>query len=117
MNSTLFFTLAFTASLSGFCALGLAMDRHFEDVFGRGREPGRWRRWLQLAGTVLLCISLAASLRAAGSSIGWVLWFGVLTAAALVVVACLSYAPRRTPWLGLVSALAALGGLLLAGAR
>jgi 16S rRNA (cytosine967-C5)-methyltransferase len=81
MNALLIATV-FAASLAGFCALGLAMDRHSEDVFGRGSTPGPWRRWLQLGGGVALCLSLVASLRAAGHSIGWVLWLGALTAAA-----------------------------------
>ena len=76
----LLLALVFAASLAGFCALSLAMDRHSEDVFGRGSTPGPWRRWLQLGGTALLCLSLGASLQAAGGSIGWVLWLGALTA-------------------------------------
>jgi len=104
--------LAFTASLAGFGALSLAMDRHSEDVFGRGRTPGRWRRWLQSAGAALLCVSLAASLGAAGSAIGWVLWFGALTVAAQATVGLLSYAPRRFHWVaGAAAALAALAAL------
>ena len=63
----------FAATLGGFCALSLAMDRHSEDVFGRGRTPGRWRRWLQWGGAALLCLSLGASLQAAGGVLGWVL--------------------------------------------
>ena len=54
----LLLALVFAASLAGFCALSLAMDRHSEDVFGRGSTPGPWRRWLQLGGTALLCLSL-----------------------------------------------------------
>ncbi|MET3178167.1 UNVERIFIED_ORG: hypothetical protein ABIC43_001321 [Variovorax guangxiensis] len=106
--------LVFAASLAGFCALSLAMDRHSEDVFGRGSTPGAWRRWLQLGGAVLLCLSLGASLQAAGSSIGWVLWLGALTAAALSTVALLSYAPRRFHWIAFAATGVALCSLLLA---
>ncbi len=117
MNALLIATV-FAASLAGFCALGLAMDRHSEDVFGRGSTPGPWRRWLQLGGSVALCLSLAASLRAAGHSIGWVLWLGALTAAAQTVVGLLSYAPRRFHWVALAAAaialLTGLGCLMLA---
>lgn len=109
----LLMTLVFAASLAGFCALSLAMDRHSEDVYGRGSSPGAWRRWLQLGGTVLLCLSLAASLQAAGSSIGWVLWLGALTAAALSTVALLGYAPRPFPWIAATAAALAVGGGLL----
>lgn len=110
---SLLLALVFAASLAGFCALSLAMDRHSEDVYGRGSSPGTWRRWLQLGGTVLLCLSLAASLQAAGSAIGWVLWLGALTAAALATVGLLGCAPRRFPWIGSAAALVAVGGGLL----
>ncbi len=116
---TLLLVLVFTASLAGFCALSLAMDRHTEDVFGRGSTPGAWRRWLKLGGTALLCVSLAASLQSGGRAIGWVLWLGALTVAAQVTVGLLSYAPRRFHWIASSAALFALGGalawLLLAG--
>lgn len=112
--SALFLGLVFAASLAGFCALSLAMDRHSEDVFGRGSTPGPWRRWLQLGGTALLCLSLGASLQASGPTIGWVLWLGALTAAAVATVGLLSYAPRRFHWIGSVAAGVALLGLLMA---
>lgn len=108
----LLLALVFTASLAGFCALSLAMDRHSEDVFGRGSTSGPWRRWLQLGGTALLCVSLGASLQAAGSAIGWVLWLGALTAAALATVGLLGYAPRRFHWIASAAAAVALLGLL-----
>lgn len=111
--SSLLLALVFAASFAGFCALSLAMDRHSEDVFGRGSSPGAWRRWLQLGGTALLCLSLGASLRATGPSIGWVLWLGALTAAAVATVGLLSYAPRRFHWIGSAAAALALFGFLL----
>jgi hypothetical protein len=110
---SLLLTLVFAAALAGFCALSLAMDRHSEDVYGRGSTPGPWRRWLQLGGAVLLCLSLGASLQAAGSSIGWVLWLGALTAAALATVALLGWAPRRFTWIGSAAAAIAVGGGLV----
>lgn len=112
MNALLL-ALVFAASLAGFCALSLAMDRHNEDVFGRGSTPGPWRRWLQLGGTALLCLSLGASLQAAGGVIGWVLWLGALTAAALSTVALLSAVPQRFHWIATAASVAALGAALL----
>lgn len=111
MDSSLL-SLVFAASLAGFCALSLAMDRHSEDVYGRGSTPGRWRRWLQLGGAVLLCLSLGGSLRVAGSAVGWVLWLGTLTAAALSTVALLSYTPRRFHWIAFAATAVALCSLL-----
>jgi hypothetical protein len=104
-TDSLLLGLVFAASLAGFCALSLAMDRHSEDVFGRGSTPGPWRRWLQLGGAALLCLSLVASLRAAGSA---------LTAAALATVGLLSYAPRRFHWIAFAAVSVTLCSLLLA---
>lgn len=85
--------LAFAAALVGFACLSLAMDWHYADWFGRGRDAGSKRRWLQAAGSVALYV---ACVGAQGYPIGSVLWFGVLTAAALVVVLSLTYWPKRT---------------------
>jgi hypothetical protein len=83
-------------AFGGFTALALAMDRHFEDYYGRGKAPGPgWRHALRGAGTVALVLSLLASLASHGRSQGWVLWLGVLTAAALAVVVVLSYVLRQ----------------------
>ena len=108
---------AFSAALAGFASLGLAMDRHYEDSFGRGKDPGRWRRWMQAAGTAALGLSLATCLGLQGTSQGWVLWLGMLTAGAVVVVLVLSYAPRKAASVagatGGIALLATLAGALL----
>ncbi len=95
MNAWLLVVTAWCTAFSGFAALSLAMDRHHEDSYGRGKSPGARRPWLRLAGTLALLLSLAACLAIQGPTQGWVLWSGVLTAGALVVVGVLSYAPRR----------------------
>lgn len=99
---------AFAAALGGFLALGLAMDRHHEDAYGRGSLPGRGRPWLRGAGTVLLLLSLAASLALQDGAQGWVLWFGVLTAAALAVAGAFTYLPARAFGIGACAASLAL---------
>jgi len=104
---------AFAAALGGFIALSLAMDRHHEDAFGRGRSPGRWRRPLQGAGSALLLLSLAACLAAQGAVIGWVLWFGSLTAAALCTVLVAGYAAKRAAAIGVAAASLAMPCLAL----
>jgi len=103
---------AFAGALAGFLALSLAMDRHHEDAYGRGTTPGRRRPWLRAAGTALLLLSLGASLGLQGATQGWVLWFGVLTAAALQVVGIVGYAPRQAARIGLCAALLAVASLL-----
>ncbi|WP_295857298.1 DUF3325 domain-containing protein [uncultured Xylophilus sp.] len=87
---------AFASALGGFSALGLAMDRHFEDGFGRGRTSDRARPWLRVAGGLGLLSSLLACCVLRGSAQGWVLWFGMLTASAVAVVLVMSYAPRQS---------------------
>lgn len=108
--------LAFSAALTGFAALSLAMDRHYEDYKGRGKVPSAaLRRWMQLGGALGLALSLWAAIGDYGSAQGWVFWFGAMTVAALAVVLTLSYAPTRIVRLllggGVVLALSALGTL------
>ncbi|MCZ2499343.1 DUF3325 family protein [Xylophilus sp. Kf1] len=91
----LFPLAALGAALGGFYALSLAMDRHYEDSFGRGASPGRARRWLQAAGTLALLLSMVLCCRLKGGGQGTVLWCGLLTVAALLVCLTLSYAPRH----------------------
>lgn len=114
MAIVLWATAAFTSALSGFAVLSLAMDRHYEDTFGRGKEPGSLRLWMQAGGAMALVVSLAVCLLMAGKSQGWVLWFGELTAGAIVVVLTLTYAPRRAVPLALASAALALLAILTA---
>lgn len=83
-------------AFGGFTALALAMDRHFEDRYGRAAKLGDGRRnGLRWGGSLALVLSLLASLASHGTSQGWVLWLGVLTGAALAVVVALAYMPRR----------------------
>ncbi|MDM0028092.1 DUF3325 domain-containing protein [Variovorax saccharolyticus] len=105
-------------ALGGFLSLCLAMDRHHEDAYGRGTTPGRRRPWLRAAGAAMLVLSLGASLGLQGPTRGWVLWFGMLTAAALAAAGIASYAPRRAARIGMAAALLAVAclapGLLIA---
>lgn len=118
MTAVLWAAAAFCAALGGFASLSMAMDRHYEDSFGLGREPPwRLRRWLQAGGAAGIVLSLGVSLALAGSSQGWVLWLGELTAGAIAVVLVLTYAPAKALPLagitGVAAVLATLGGALL----
>lgn len=94
--SPAYITLALSLCVTAFASLGLAMDRHYEDSYGRGKEPrAQERRALRLAGTGGLVLALWACIAAVGAAQGWVFWFGVMTVSALAVVLVLSYAPRR----------------------
>ncbi|MES2584693.1 MAG: DUF3325 domain-containing protein [Pseudomonadota bacterium] len=103
---------AFSAALGGFTALSLAMERHFQDSFGRNRTPGRWVPWLRAAGMCGLVVSLLVCLAVQGATQGWVLWLGVMTAAAIAVVNVLSFAPRWSVRIGLLGAAACLLALV-----
>jgi len=105
---------AWCTAFSGFAALSLAMDRHHEDSYGRGSSPGARRPWLRVAGTLGLLLSLAACLVIRGPTQGWVLWLGVLTAGAVVVIGVLSYAPQRAAKLAALASAAAVITALLA---
>ena len=114
MNAGLLTAAAFAAAVSGFFALGLAMDRHYEDSFGRGQAPGRRRPWMRAAGAVALLVSLAVCCHLRGAAQGGVLWFGTLTAGAWVVVLVMGFAPRRATGLGVAAGALALSLSLVA---
>jgi hypothetical protein len=83
----------FVLSCSGFVALALSMHRHHRDLFGR--PPAHLRKLaLNVAGWALLCASVVASVIGQGVSIGFTLWFGIITLAALLVAVSLTYVPR-----------------------
>ena len=105
---------ALAAALAGFAGLSLAMDRHWEALYGRGASPGAKARWLQACGTAGLLLSLAASVALKGATQGWVLWLGALTAGAVVVVLTLTYQARRVIPLAQVAGLSALAAAAVA---
>lgn len=105
---------ALAAALAGFAGLSLAMDRHWEALYGRGTSPGAKRRWLQAGGSAALLLSLAAALALKGASQGWVLWLGALTAGALVLVLALTYQGRRVITLAQVAGLSAVAAAAIA---
>lgn len=87
--------LAFALALLGFAALALAMDRHHRQV--RRTVPAGWLRVvLRGAGTLALAASLAVCVFDAGWGTGWVVWFGLLSAAAATIVLSLTCWPQRT---------------------
>lgn len=91
--------IAFGLTYGAFTALSLAMDRHQRDVFGRKLPAGRTRA-LRLLGWAALPVSLAPCILAQGWAIGPVLWCGLLSLAAGLLVLLIPYAPRTVPVLG-----------------
>lgn len=88
--AALFGTSAFAAAVAGFLALGLTMERHWQEACGTLRRP-RVRNTAQALGALALFVSLlcCAQLRAQGH--GFVLWIGCLTAAVWIAIGLLSY--------------------------
>lgn len=105
---------ALAAALAGFARLSLAMDRHWEALYGRGSSPGGKARRLQAYGTAWLLLSLAASLALKGATQGWVMWLGALTAGAVVVVLTLTYHARRIIPVAKVAGLSAVVAVIVA---
>ena len=90
---TLLLLAAFACAFAAFVALSLAMERHFRDIMGSQHGGfARWQPRLRIAGAAGLLASLAACLLVQGMAQGWVLWLGVLSAAALAQVLALAYA-------------------------
>lgn len=103
----------------GLAATSQAMARHYADIHGHGKEPGKLLRRLYLGyGWTGILAALAACVGARGWHTGPVLWCGMLTASAVILTLLLHYAPRaamRTGRLGIAAALlAAVQGWLLA---
>ncbi|OLU35139.1 hypothetical protein BVH03_00405 [Pseudomonas sp. PA15(2017)] len=78
------------ASLGGFIALALAMEKHCRQLLHRVLSP-RWLQALRILGWLLLVAALALSLGQLGWSIGAAAWFGWLSVAG---VALAFYLPR-----------------------
>jgi len=120
-HDTFLAMLGLAAAVAGFCALSLAIDRHWEQLHGRADGSksalaSRTRRKLRHAGTVGLLASLAACIALRGSGQGWVAWAGMLTAAAITLVLALTYATRgvvRLGWGATAAALVALAATLV----
>jgi hypothetical protein len=97
MSTTFFFTIAaLGAAGAGFGSLGLAMDRHWEAIHGRGSMPAPGLRCLlQLGGSAALAISLMCCLAVRDTGQAIVLWCGVLSVAAWGAVAVMTYAAQH----------------------
>lgn len=97
------------AALAGFVSLGLAMDRHWEQLHGRGTEPRpALKRWLHVGGIAGLTVSLLACIALRGAGQGWVAWAGMLTVAAVSLAMTFTYGTRGVVRLGLGAAAVAL---------
>lgn len=79
----------------------LAKFGHFKDVFNR--PPAQWQsRLLSLFAWLLLMFSLSACVRDQGWAYGSILFMGIISLAAMLVILTLSYSPRHLP-IGIVT--------------
>lgn len=80
----------------GFAALAMSQDRHWHRLGGASRCPRRVSAVLRAAGCGLLLAALVLALVRDGVAFGFLLWATVITLAAFLVVATLSW---RSRWL------------------
>lgn len=106
MDTLLALILGIALCYAGMAALCLGMDRHHRQVWSR--IAPRLQRGLRVAGWLLLAVALWPCIRAWGGSVGVVVWFGLLSAAALLLVLLLPYRPRGA---ALLMGLAIVGSL------
>ncbi len=101
-------------AFAGMLALSMAMDRHHEQMTGR-YDVKSVQRWLARAGGAgLIAASMWACIAAWGATVGFVAWWGFLTAGALFAVVILSYRPRWSARVAaVVGALAAVSVLTM----
>lgn len=86
--------LSFTLAVLGFTLLALSLARHYRDIFGKTLSPMRGRTF-RTAGCLLMAASMASAITAQGIGTGLVLWFALLTVAALIVGLSITY---RDKW-------------------
>ena len=89
----------------------LAKFGHFKDVFNR--PPAQWQsHLLSLFAWLLLIFSLSACVQDQGWAYGSILFMGIISLAAMLVILILSYSPRHLP-IGIVTGSVLTGSLLL----
>lgn len=87
--------VALALSYAGMAGLSLAMDRHYEQVTGRGEVPLARRRMLRASSGALLALALLACTGAWGATVGFTAWWGFLTAGGVLVAWLMAYRPRQ----------------------
>lgn len=116
LTSALLGLTAVCAAVAGFLALGLAMERPWQQACGALPRP-RMRAAVQALGALALLASLlcCAELRVQGR--GFVPWIGCLTAAAWVAIGLLSHgtvtAARMLRVTGLLAGMSGVTAMLL----
>lgn len=85
--------LSLTMAYAGFAGWCLSMQRHQRDVLGRTLSAC-WNTVLRITGYVLLFLTYLLCAMQSGPSVGFLLWVGVLSAGAILLVAMLAWQAR-----------------------
>jgi phosphatidylglycerophosphate synthase len=91
------FLLSFAMAYAAFTALCLSMQRHQRDVFGKALS-GRWTIGLRVVGHSLILAAYLPCMWQTVPSVAVVLWLGIVSAAALLLVAMLALKARSILW-------------------
>lgn len=76
-------------NLLAFSSLALAMERHHQDILRKRPSQSR-RRLLRIIGWSGLVLSYPLTIAAWGAAVGSVVWFGLLSLPAAIVVLVIS---------------------------
>lgn len=108
----IWFIMIFSLSVLGFTALASGMSKHQKQFFGKELDHTK-ARLAQLFGWILLTVIAVYCSVELGIANGLSYWIGVLTFAGFIVMAVLSYYPKRFKLLCMVSASLFLLSLIL----
>lgn len=86
--------LSFILSVMAFGGFGFASDNHYQRLTRRRLAHASKMRWQAGAG-VALALAFASAVAARGWAFGPVLWFGLVTLAAMLVFLALNFWPQR----------------------
>lgn len=108
--------LSLALSYGGFTALCLSMHRHYRDLFKRA--PSKTvMSGLRSSGYGLLILALLLCVDAFSPSVGAVIWLGLLSAAALLLVAFWAWRPTVATWIAVGATTASTMWLLESGVQ
>lgn len=94
-NSGILLAMIVLAQTGGFFLLALSQQRHWQAVIGSSARSRRMTEMLRIAGAVWILVSFPLALWRDGVEFGVLLWFALLSAAAVVTTLALAWWPDR----------------------
>ncbi|MEY1660693.1 DUF3325 domain-containing protein [Isoalcanivorax beigongshangi] len=85
--------LCWCLAAAGFIALSLPLGRHAQNALGRPLSVGQGRL-LRVVGALAIALATVPAMQHWGISVGLAVWSLVITGAALLPMALLTYRPR-----------------------